>query len=152
VDLAQGKAKAAQRELQNSIARFAELSMLGDVSFYLTYLGEAYALQGDLVNAQRHWWDAIRRAQQIESLPNLLANLIRLAEVEKSNVRTAYETAIFVSNHPASWQESKNRAAALTGQLEAQLPAGQRKAARSHVQKMSVDKFLQALTNSQGSN
>ncbi|HEY9525816.1 MAG TPA: helix-turn-helix domain-containing protein [Anaerolineales bacterium] len=152
VDLAQGKAKAAQKELQNSIARFAELSMLGDVSFYLTYLGEAYALQGDLVNAQRHWWDAIRRAQQIESLPNLLANLIRLAEVEKSNLRTAYETAIFVSNHPASWQESKNRATALTGHLEAQLAAGQRKAARSHVQKMSVDKFLQALMNSQGSN
>jgi tetratricopeptide (TPR) repeat protein len=152
VDLAQGKAKAAQKELQNGIARFAELSMLGDVSFYLTYLGEAYALQGDLVNAQRHWWDAIRRAQQIESLPNLLANLIRLAEVEKSNLRTAFETAIFVFDHPASWQESKNRAAALTGHLEAQLPASQRKAARSHVQKMSVDEFLQALRNSQGSN
>jgi tetratricopeptide (TPR) repeat protein len=151
VDLAQGKAKAAQKELQNSIAHFTELGMLGDVSFYLTYLGEAYARQGDLGSARHHWWDAIRRAQAIESLPNILANLIRLAEVERANPRAAYETAIFVLDHPASWQESKNRAATLARQLEAQLSAGQQKAARSQARRISVDTLIETLTKQEPS-
>jgi predicted ATPase/DNA-binding XRE family transcriptional regulator len=151
VDLAQGHGVEAQKDLQISITHFTDLGMLGDVAFYLTYLGETYAMQGDLVNAQRHWWDAVRRAREIESLPNLLANLIRLAQVERRNLRTAYETAIFVLDHPASWQESKNRAAALTRELEAQIPSNQQKAARSHAQRMSVDAFIEALMNPQGS-
>lgn len=150
VDLAEGNGLEAQKGLQNSIARFSDLAMLGDVAFYLTYLGDAYALQGDLGSARHHWWDAIRRAQEIESLPNILANLIRLAQMESADLNTAYQTALFVLDHPASWQESKNRAAALTEHLEAQLPADQRKAARSRAHRMSVDALVEALKNPQG--
>lgn len=151
VDLAQRHGAEAQKELQSSITHFAKLGMLGDMAFYLTYLGDAYAMQGDLVSAQRHWWDAIRRAREIESLPNILANLIRLAQVKTDNLRTAYETAIFVLNHPASWQESKNRAAALTRDLEGQLPDDQQKAAHSHARRLSVDACMEALMDQQGS-
>jgi tetratricopeptide (TPR) repeat protein len=147
VDLAQGKGTEAQTGLQHSIAHFTELGMLGDVSFYLTYLGEAHALQGDTGSARRHWWDAIRRAQEIESLPNLLANLIRLAQLEEGDLGTAYETAIFVLNHPASWQESKDRAAALIRQLEAQLPPEQLEIGRSRAQTMPVETYIEAFRN-----
>ena len=147
VDLAQGKGTEAQNGLQHSIAHFTELGMLGDVAFYLTYLGEAHALQGDTGSARLHWWEAIRRAREIESLPNLLANLIRLAQVEKGDLGTAYETALFVLDHPATWQESKNRAAALIRELEAQLPEDQLERSRSRAQTMSVDAFVEAFRN-----
>src|SRR5687768_8495911 len=81
VELAQGNPSEAQVLLQKSVPLFADLAMLGDVAFYLTYLGEAAAALGAIDEAEHHWQDAIRIAHETQALPILLGNLIRLAQL-----------------------------------------------------------------------
>jgi hypothetical protein len=70
--------------------------------------------ESDASSAEHYWLYAIERGREIQGLPNVLASLIRLAQarVQKGDLTKAYETATPVLNHPASWQDSKNRAAA----------------------------------------
>ena len=147
VELAQGNAMEAQGTLQESISIFRNLGMMGDVAFYLAYLGDAYALHGDQENAERHWLEAIRNAREIQSQPNVLANLIRLshARAERGDPVSLYAVALLVLDHPASWQDSRNRAAALRAELDATLNPDQIEAARQRAKRMSLEAFLEEL-------
>ncbi|HSL31350.1 MAG TPA: tetratricopeptide repeat protein [Anaerolineales bacterium] len=123
VELAQGNPGAAQTLLQNSIALFTDLGMMGDVAFHLTYLGEAFAVQGAKKDAEGHWLEAIRLASAAGALPTALGSLARLAQLraEQGDIAKAYRWATQVASHPASWQESKNRANALRAELQSKL-------------------------------
>ena len=149
VELAQGNGSEAQKALQQSIALFTNLGMPGDVAFYLTYLGEAHALQGELEKAENCLWQAVRTAQGIQALPDVLASLIRLAQVhvERGDPAHAYETALLVLRHPASWQESKNRAAALREKLEVQLTPDQIQTGQDRAQRLSLEAFIEHLAS-----
>jgi predicted ATPase/DNA-binding XRE family transcriptional regulator len=145
VELACGNATQAQDLLKKSISLFIDLGMEGDVAYYLAFLGDAAAGQGTTDAAERHWLNAIHIAQDVKALPALLAALIRLARLRLDNgeIQPAYECAIWVSNHPAAWQESKGRAEALRAELESRLTPEQIEMAQSHVQSLTLDDLIQ---------
>jgi predicted ATPase/transcriptional regulator with XRE-family HTH domain len=145
VELAQGNPSEAQVLLQKSVPLFAELGMPGDMAFYLTYLGEAAAALGAADEAERHWLDAVRIAQQAQALPTLLANLIRLAELqaERGDIPRAYRWAVLVSRHPASGQDSRKRAEKLRAELGSKLSAEQLESIYPSAHEEPLDDFVQ---------
>jgi len=145
VELAQGNPSEAQVLLQKSVPLIAELGMLGDMAFYLTYLGEVAAVLGAADEAERHWLDALRIAQGAQALPTLLANLIRLAQlhVDRGDIARAYRWATLVSGHPASSQDSKNRAEKLRAALGSKLSAEELESIQVSSYEQSLDDFVQ---------
>jgi predicted ATPase/transcriptional regulator with XRE-family HTH domain len=145
VELAQGNPSEAQMLLQKSVPLIAELGMLGDMAFYLTYLGEAAAALGAADVAEHHWLDALRIAQEAQALPTLLANLIRLAQLhaDRGDIACAYKWATLVASHPASWQDSKNRAEKLRAELKSKLSAQELEAIQIACRGESLDFFVQ---------
>jgi predicted ATPase/DNA-binding XRE family transcriptional regulator len=143
VELAQGNPSEARSLLQTSVSLFSELGMMEDVAFYLAYLGEACAAMGATEEAEGYWLDGIRIARQAQALPTILANLIRLARLhaEQSDLLTTYEWAIWVANHPAAWQDTKDRAEILLAELESQLTPEQIDLARSRAASITLDSW-----------
>jgi tetratricopeptide (TPR) repeat protein len=145
VELAQGNPSEAQALLQKSVPLIAELGMLGDMAFYLTYLGDAAAALGAADEAEHHWLDALRIAQEARALPTLLANLIRLARlhVGRGDIARAYKWATLVSGHPASWPDSKKRAEKLRAELGSKLSAQELESIQFSSHAESLDDFVQ---------
>lgn len=143
VELAQGNGPAAQTALEKSIAHLTELGMLGDVAFYLAYLGEACAALGAAQEAEDHWLDGIRIARQSQALPTILSNLIRLTRLRanQGDLLTAYEWATWVANQAAAWQDTKDRAEILIAELGSQLTPEQIELARSRAASMTFDSW-----------
>ena len=130
--------------LQKSVSLFNDLGMLGDMAFYLTHLGQAAAASGAVDAAEHHWLEALRIAHEAQALPTLLANLIRLAQLhaDRDDIPRAYKWATVVFDHPASWQDSKNRAEKLRAELGSKLSAGQLESIPSSDEE-SLDDFVQ---------
>lgn len=147
VELAQGNPSEAQNLLQKSIPYFAGLGMMGDVAFYLTYLGEARAELGATDDAEGDWLDAIRIAREAQALPTVLAGLIRLARLRSSrgNLLLVYECATWTANHPAAWQDTKRRAEKLRMELESRLTPEQVETACGIVPSLTLEAVVQGL-------
>jgi tetratricopeptide (TPR) repeat protein len=97
-----------------------------------TVLGEAALGSGELESARQYFGRAIKIAND-SWLPSFalhaLAGLAQLLAAQ-GDVEGAYRLGTFVLNKPASWQWSKDRAAALLSRLEAELPPESITAAR----------------------
>lgn len=128
LELAQGNSADAQKLLQKSIAFFADLDMLGDVAYFMSHLGEATLIVGATDEAESHWLDAIRIANETQAIPTALAILVRLAQLrtDQDNPKDAYAWATLVSNHPAAWEDSKARAEKLRQELGSKLSEEER--------------------------
>ncbi len=66
---------------------------------------------------------------------------IATLKAKQGNIEQALELSLIVLNHPASLQETKNRADRLRAELEAQLTPTQSEAIQAHV----GDKTLEAV-------
>jgi len=145
VELAEGNPSEAQVLLQKSIPFFANLGMLGDMAFYLTYLGEAAAALGAIDEAEHYWLDAFHIGREMQAFPILMANLIRLAQLhtDRGDIARAYEWATVVFDHPASWQDSKDRAEKLRAQLRSKLSAQELESIQLMAHTNSLDDLIQ---------
>ena len=144
VELAQGNASKARAFLQKSILLFTELGMMGDVASYLVHLGEVFEALGSSEEAEQNWLDAIRMARDVQALPTTLACLIRLAGLHaaRGDRQAAYEWAAWLAQHPAAWQDTKNRAEVLLGDLTGLLSREQIERARSRVESLTLDTLV----------
>ena len=149
VELMQGNVMEAKALLQLSIPLFADLGMLTDVAHFTIYLGEAALLLEAREEAESHWLDAIHFAQETQTLPTVLAILVRLANLyaDRGHIVRAHELAMLVAEHPATWQDAKARAEKLREELEARLTPDQIEATRARVQSMSLDSVVNELMN-----
>lgn len=123
VELALENWEEAKNLLQKSISFFNNLGLLGDVAFYMNYLGDAALTMGNKEEAENNWLDALHIARDIRALPVVLATMVRLAELhaEQGEIANSYMWATQVATHPASWQDTKNRAEKLVSELEPEL-------------------------------
>jgi predicted ATPase/transcriptional regulator with XRE-family HTH domain len=118
-ELGQGNPVEAKALLQMGIPLFADLGMLGDVAYFMNYLGDAAFMLGEIEEAENHWLDAIRIAHENQAWPTALAILVRLAQLYagRGHLIPAFEWATLVSGHPAAWQDSRDRARKLREEL-----------------------------------
>ncbi|HEX9076593.1 MAG TPA: hypothetical protein VF932_12485, partial [Anaerolineae bacterium] len=93
------------------------------------------------VEAGRVWRESLRIAAEIRGMPVALEALVGLASLQanRGDAQSALELLLIVLNHPASLQETKNRAEKLRLELEARLTPQQIEIAATQVQTSSLD-------------
>jgi len=111
-------------------------------------MGRSVFALGNDTEAERVWRESLRIATETRGTPVALAAIVGLASLQakRGDMEHALELLLIVLNHPASVQETKNRAAHLRAELEAQLTRQQVEAAQAWVQaktfEAAVDEVL----------
>jgi tetratricopeptide (TPR) repeat protein len=133
---AQGKHQQAVDMFHKSLDTLTELGgswwvarVLADMSWSIFALGKDS-------EAEHTWCESLRIAVDIRGTPVALEALVGLASLlaKRNDMEYALELLLMVLNHPASFQKTKNHAADLRADLEAQMTSQQVEMALARVQ------------------
>jgi tetratricopeptide (TPR) repeat protein len=130
---AQGKHQQAVEMFRQSLDTFTELGGSWWVAHVHADMGRSILALGKDGEAGRVWHEALRIATEIHAIPVALEALAGLASLQakQGDREQALELLLMVSNHPASLQGTKNRAARLRAELEAPLTRQQMEEAQA---------------------
>jgi predicted ATPase/transcriptional regulator with XRE-family HTH domain len=133
---AQGEHQQAVATYRKSVETFAELGGRYYMVQGLAEMGRSLFALGNEAEAQRLWRESLRIATEIHGTPVALEALAGFASLQakQGNTQRALELLLIVLNHPASFQETKSRAAYLRAELEARLTRHQIEATEARVQ------------------
>ena len=110
-------------------------------------MGHSFFALGDDAEARRVWIESLRAANEMKGLfiaLDVLAGLARL-QAKQGNQEQALELLLIVLNHPASSQETKNRADHLRTELEAQLTPKRIEAIQVHAKEITYETIVEDL-------
>jgi len=138
---AQGKHQQAVVMFRKGLDTFTELGGSWFVACVLAEMAGSMLALGNEAEAGRVWHEALRIATDIHGTPVALEALIGIAtlKAKQGNIEQALELLLIVLNHPASFQETKDRAAQLRAELEAQLTSQQVEAAETRATATTVE-------------
>ena len=138
---AEGDHTQAVEMFRKCLAMFAEIGTRQDETRILSEMCHSLLELGDDAEAERGWREALRLTAETRSMFAALDALSGIAALRarQGNVEQAFELALFVLSHPASVQDTKERATHLRAQLEPQLTSQQIKAVRARVQARAFD-------------
>jgi len=145
---AQGEHQRAVDMFRKGVDTFTELGGRFYAAQGLAEMGRSVFALGNDAEAERVWRDSLRIAIEIHGTPVALEALVGLASLQakQSDKEYALQLLLVVLNHPASFQETKNRAARLRAELESQLTSQQVEAVLAWAQAKTfeslVDEFL----------
>jgi predicted ATPase/transcriptional regulator with XRE-family HTH domain len=133
---AQGEHQQAVDMYRKSVETFTELGGRYYMVQGLAEMGRSLLALGNEAEAQRLWREALRIATEIHGTPVALEALAGFASLhaKQGSTQRALELLLIVLNHPASFQETKNRAAHLRAELEARLTRHQVAATEARIQ------------------
>ena len=119
----QGKHQEAVDMFRKCVDTFTELGGRYYAAHGLAEMGRSLFALGNDAAAGRAWYESLRTATEIHGTPVALYALIGLASLlaKRGDVEHALEMALIISNHPASSHDTRDRAARLRIELEAQL-------------------------------
>ena len=102
----------------------------------LAEIGRSIFALGNDAEAGRVWRESLRIAAETRGTHVAMEAIIGIASLraKRSDIEPALELLLMVLNHPASIQETRNRAAYLRAELEAQLTRQQVEAAQTRAQ------------------
>ena len=138
---AQGKHQQAVDMFRKGLDTFTELGGSWWVGRVLAEMGLSVFDLGDDVEAGRLWRESLRIATETRGTPVVLEALAGFAilQVKRGELEHALELLLVVLNHPASFQDTKNRLANLRADLEAQLTPQQAEAANAQAQATTLE-------------
>lgn len=145
---AQGAHQQAVDLFQKCVDTFTELGGRFYAAHGLAEMGRSLFALGNDTEAGRAWHESLRIATEINGTPVALYALIGLASLlaKRGDFEDALEMTLIISNHPASSHDTRNRAAQLVAEMEAQLPRHGVEAVQARVQarpfKDAVDEVL----------
>jgi tetratricopeptide (TPR) repeat protein len=144
---AQGEHMQAVDMFRKSLDTFTELGGRWWVARVLAEMGRSILALGNDAEAERGWRESLRIAMETRGTPVALEALAGFASLQakRGNMEHALELLLMVSNHPASFQETKDRAAGLRAELEAQLTSQQVEAAQGRAQAKSFEAVVDEL-------
>jgi hypothetical protein len=110
----------------------------------LAEMGRSVFTLGNDTEAERVWRESLRIATEIHGTPVALEALVGLASLraKRGDIEPALELLLIVLNHPASSQETKNRAEILRVELESRLTPQQIQAVQAQARKQSFDQVV----------
>jgi len=143
----QGKHELAIEMFRKAVDTFAELGLRFHVGQGLAEMGRSYFALGNDNDADRLWGEALRIATEIRGAPVALYALINMAGLlaKRGDMEHALEMALMISNHPASSHYTRNRAAHLHAELEAQLTPEQIEAIQARVGEKTLESVVEDL-------
>jgi hypothetical protein len=133
---------------RQGVETFAELGGRFYAAHGLAEMGRSLFALGNDAEAGRAWRESLHVATEIHGTPVALYALIGLASLRAKggDWEHALEMTLMISNHPASSHDTRDRAARLRAELEAQLTRQQVEAvqARARVKtfEATVDEVL----------
>jgi len=145
---AQGEHRRAADLFLKAVDTFTELGGRFYIGQGLAQMGQSLFALGNDAEAERVWRESLRIAAEIRGMPVALEALVGLASLraKRGDTTPALELLLIVLNHPASLQETKDRAAGLRAELEVQLTRQQVEAAQGRAQaktfEAAVDELL----------
>jgi tetratricopeptide (TPR) repeat protein len=144
---AQGEHMQAVDMFRKSLDTFTELGGRWWVARVLAEMGRSILALGNEAEAGRVWRESLRIATDIHGTPVALEALAGFASLQakQGDMEHALELLLMVLHHPASLQETKDRAAGLRAELEAQLTSQQVEAAQGRAQAKSFEAVVDEL-------
>jgi predicted ATPase/transcriptional regulator with XRE-family HTH domain len=144
---AQGKHQEAVVMFRKGLDTFTELGGIWFVARVLAEMGGSMLALGNEAEAGHLWREALRIATDIHATPVALEALAGFASLQtkQGDREHALELLLIVLNHPASFQEAKNRAAQLRTKLEAQLTSQQVEAAQTRAKAKTFEAAVEEI-------
>jgi tetratricopeptide (TPR) repeat protein len=143
----QGKHQQAVDMFRKSLDTFTEIGGSWWAARVLAEIGRSILALGNEAEAEHIWRESLRRAIEMHGTPVALEALAGLAslQAEEGDMKYALELLLMVLNHPASFQETKNRASDLQADLEAQLTPTQIEAIQTHAAEKTFEAVVEDL-------
>lgn len=146
---AQGEHLQAVDMFRKSLDTLTEVGARQDEARVLVEMSHSiFALEND-AEAERGWCQALQVTMETQGTFVALEALLGIAtlKAKQGNIERALELLLIVLNHPASLQETKNRADHLRAKLEVQLTSQQVESAQARAQaktfEVVVDEVLE---------
>jgi len=141
---AQGEHQQALEEFRKSMDMLTELGARQDIARILAEMSRSILALGNDAEAERNWRESLRRAIETKGMFIALEALVGLAnlQVKRGDMEQALELLIIVLNHPASSQDTKNRAMRFQRELEAQLTRQQVEAVHARIQTKTFESVV----------
>ncbi len=138
---AQGEHQQAVVMFRKSLDTFTELGGSWWVARVLAEMGRSILVLGNKAEAGRVWRESLRIATDSHGTPVALEALVGFAslQVKQGDREHALELLLMVLNHPASLQETKDRADHLSAELESRLTGQQVEAAQARAQAKTLE-------------
>jgi tetratricopeptide (TPR) repeat protein len=142
---AQGEHQQALVMFKKSLDTFTELGARHEMARVLAEMSRSIFELGNVAEAERKWRESLRIANETQGTFIVLEALVGLASLQakRSNREPALVLLWMVLNHPASLQETKNRASDLRAELEAQLTGQQVEAVRERAQTTTLETVVE---------
>jgi predicted ATPase/transcriptional regulator with XRE-family HTH domain len=144
---AQGEHIQAVDIFRKSLDMLAELGARPDVARLLAEMSRSVFALGDEAEAERGWRESLRIANETRGAWVALEALVGIASLQakRGACEQALELLLIVLNHPASIQETKDRAAPLRAELEADLTSLQIESIQTHVREKTFEATVEEL-------
>lgn len=141
---AEGRYEEAQPFFLESASLFREMGDTHRLSRTLNHQGFNSLALNQLVDAQSYFYSALRLAYEGGSLPSTFNALTGLAalETQQKTSQETLEMVLYILQHPASAQETKDLATQLRLELESRLPQDEIEAAQQRVASKNLDEFV----------
>jgi predicted ATPase/DNA-binding XRE family transcriptional regulator len=142
---AQGEHQQALDMFRKSLDTFTELGARHEMARVLAEMSRSIFELGNDADAELKWRESLRIATETQGTFIMLEALVGLASLQakRSDREHALELLWIVLNHPASIQDTKNRASDLRAELEAQLTNQQAEAVRERVQTKTLETVVE---------
>jgi hypothetical protein len=129
---------------RKSLDTFTELGGSWFVACVLAEMGRSVFALGNEAEAKRVWQESLRIATEIHGPSVALEALAGIASLQskQGDKEHALELLLVVLNHPASLQETKDRARDLRDELESRLPQSEIEAAQQRAGLKSLDELI----------
>jgi len=144
---AQGEHIQAVDIFHKSLDMLTELGARPDVARLLAEMSRSVFALGDEAEAERGWRESLRIANETRGVWVALEALVGIARLQakRGEDEQALELLLIVLNHPASIQETKDRAARLHAELEANLTSSQIKTIQAHAAERKIEDIVEGL-------
>jgi tetratricopeptide (TPR) repeat protein len=144
---AQGRHQEAVDMFRKCVDTFTELGGRFYSAHGLAEMGSSLLALGNDIEAERAWDQSLRIATEIHGTPVVLYALIGIASLlaKRGDTEQALELTMIISKHPAGSHDTRNRAAHLSAELEAQLTPTQIKATQAHAGERTFEAVVDTL-------
>jgi predicted ATPase/DNA-binding SARP family transcriptional activator len=149
---AQGEHQQAIDLFRKAVDTFTELGGRFYIGQILAQTGRSHFALGNDLEAERVWRESLRIEAEIRGMPVVLEALVGIASLrgKRGDTRTAIELLLMVLNHPASDQETRDRAVKLRDEIESRLSPQRIETVQAKVSIKSLDEIVEEILRSSG--
>jgi len=135
----------ARRLLDEALAIDREIGDRHDIAYSLDKLGETANALGQSQGAAAHFQEALGVAMEAKAVPVALNVLVGIADIwiHRDEHLQALQIIAFVLQHPATAQQTRDRAERLQAQIESEVNPHERAAARERARTQSLEEVVE---------